>query len=206
MLGWGPVLFGASGPLPHTNYVKADPWGTPLWLWSHTTAMQGSNVEGDGRAAGDGAVIQPNPGIMLYDDNHVGNVTSINSSSLCLTLERGGNLEVWSGELSGGRWAVGFLNRSPNSARIGATFNCRSIFKIDILTSNYSHLNFTKLSEAIRWLSYTYLHVLKRNRVYFQRIGRLQRWVLYPSCSTPPNEGEGGVKVLTEAQPSFYFQ
>lgn len=85
-------------------------------------------------------------------------------------------------------------NRNSIIKRSVANCNCRSIFKIDILTSLFDVL-----------LSYTYLHILKRNRVYFQRIGRLQRWVLYPSCSTPPNEG-GGVKVLTEAQPSFYFQ
>lgn len=97
-------------------------------------------------------------------------------------------------------------NRNSIIKRGVANCNCLSIFKIDILTSHLlSYLNFTKLSEAIRWPSYTYLHILKRNCVYFQRIGRLQRWVLYPSCSTPPNEG-GGVKVLTEAQPSFYFQ
>ena len=49
-------------------------------------------------ANGTGAVMQPQPGQVLNDDDHVGHVSKVNSSSVCLTLTRGGNLEVWSGQ------------------------------------------------------------------------------------------------------------
>eukprot|EP01052_Picozoa_sp_SAG31_P030621 SAG31_NODE_3157_length_4610_cov_8.242740_5_plen_338_part_00 len=105
-LTWGNRQFGASGPLPHHIYLQATPWGAPAWRWP------------DALATHEGAALQLPPGINLTDDDHVGGVTQVDSSTMCMSLTRGGNLETWVSEMSGHRLAVAFFNRGIETARV----------------------------------------------------------------------------------------
>ena len=103
-------MFGGSGPLPHTKYVKADPWGDHVWTWPQNDTH------------GAGSTIRPMRGTQLIDDDNVGHVGAVDSGSMCLTLARGGDLEVWQAPLEGGRVAVSLLNRSPRPAAMAVTW------------------------------------------------------------------------------------
>jgi hypothetical protein len=105
-LTWGNRQFGASGPLPHHVYLQATPWATPAWRWP------------DALTTHKGAAVQLPPGINLTDDDHVGGVKQVDSSTLCMALTRGGNLETWVSVLSGHRLAVAFFNRGIETARV----------------------------------------------------------------------------------------
>jgi hypothetical protein len=75
LLGYTNAL-GASGPLPHTHYVKADPWGGSYsWVW-------------DAVSDGTPSQLRPKAGAGLVDDDNVGRVGTVDSGSLCLTLTR----------------------------------------------------------------------------------------------------------------------
>ena len=69
-----------------------------------------------------GAALQLPAGTNLTDDDHVGGVKYVDSSTMCAGLSRGGNLEVWMGELSGHRLAVAFFNRGIETASMTATW------------------------------------------------------------------------------------
>jgi len=89
---------GASGPWPHTRYVDA---ANPM-IWTF-------DLEGLKSPAGGPVMASDTLGI--FDDDLVGGVTV--GGKFCLDLRTGGMLEVWAGPLSGLRWAVALLNRSP---------------------------------------------------------------------------------------------
>ena len=105
-LSWS-AEFGASGPLPFTRHMLIE-------------AQQRMN--GDGCAEGpwtipmDGSPgpIKPATDTPLDSDDHVGGVVPVPASEWCLDVTRGGNLETWTGKLSGGRHVVALLNRSPS--------------------------------------------------------------------------------------------
>eukprot|EP01045_Picozoa_sp_COSAG04_P016205 COSAG04_NODE_1335_length_7178_cov_14.567679_7_plen_1040_part_00 len=122
---------GSSGPLPHTRYVSAAaplassseaskkrsqisaptplqvPWPFSQWVWP--AASQ----------AGGGMIRLP-PGQTMDDNDNAGTVRKVDSGKLCLTLGPSGNLEVWATSLTGGRFGVLLLNRSPVAAAITA--------------------------------------------------------------------------------------
>ena len=102
--------FGASGPVPRATYLKADPWGTPEWSWDLR-----------------GGAMKP-PAAQIFNDNsnvgsNASSVPKINGSEMCVTLMRGGNLEVWTGPLSGGRVVVVLLNRYYKLSAITAEWS-----------------------------------------------------------------------------------
>jgi hypothetical protein len=86
--------FGASGPLPHTRWTN-NGGGT---FFFESTAAAGSALRSTNTQT-------------INDDDNVGHVTK--GGDFCLELSSGSALEVWAGPLSGGRWVVALLNRSP---------------------------------------------------------------------------------------------
>ena len=109
-LTWGGRSLGASGPLPHHIYLAANPYGAPLWEWPEALSTPA------------GAALQLPAGINLTDDDHIGGVQQVDSSTMCVALTRGGNLEVWAGALSGHRLAVALFNRGSDAAAMTATW------------------------------------------------------------------------------------
>ena len=88
---------GASGPWPHTRYLSVDSWnsaGAPFVL--DTTGAPGPIRS---------ALTN------LLDDDLVGGVKQ--GGDFCLDIVTSGMLEVWVGQLSGGRFAAALFNRSP---------------------------------------------------------------------------------------------
>ena len=68
------------------------------------------------------------PASQRFNDNsNVGadpsSVPQVNGSTMCVTLMRGGNLEVWAGPLSGGRTVVVLFNRYYKSSSITAEWS-----------------------------------------------------------------------------------
>jgi Alpha galactosidase A/Alpha galactosidase C-terminal beta sandwich domain/Ricin-type beta-trefoil lectin domain len=103
-LGWN-AQFGASGPLPHSRWLTAnpDPFGGNTFTWNPSAG-------GPARANNDS----------IIDDDCVGHVTS--GGDFCLDAQRAGNLEMWAGPLSGNRFAVALFNRAPAEDTITADF------------------------------------------------------------------------------------
>ena len=56
------------------------------------------------------------------DDDHVGTVKETPAREWCAEAIAVGNLEVWAGPLTGGRFAVGLLNRTPKEANMTVTW------------------------------------------------------------------------------------
>jgi hypothetical protein len=56
------------------------------------------------------------------DLDDIGGVEQVPASAWCEDVTRGGNLETWTGQLSGGRHIVALLNRSPSSKLIKLSF------------------------------------------------------------------------------------
>lgn len=98
--------FGASGPLPHTRYTTG---GGGTWLMNLPAALNGSGTAVQATATD------------IYDDDGVGHVTV--GGDFCLDFSNMGNLEVWAGPLSGGRFALALLNRSPGDDSITVTWD-----------------------------------------------------------------------------------
>lgn len=99
-LGWGlswNAQFGASGPLPHTRWATGTRSSGGLF-WFDPSATTGSLLRARDAAG-------------MIDDDGVGHVTR--GGDYCLTAARAGNLEVWAGPLTHGRYVVVLLNRSP---------------------------------------------------------------------------------------------
>lgn len=97
--------FGASGPLPHTRYITGWSWASAsTWVLDYPSFVNGSGSSIQA-AAND-----------IANDNQVGNVTI--GGDFCLDLSTMGNLEVWAGPLTGGRYAVALSNRSPGDDTI----------------------------------------------------------------------------------------
>jgi hypothetical protein len=105
-LGWLDS-FGGSGPLPHTRYITS--LETAEWL-GNALALR-STAGGTLRAAAHA----------LTDDDAVGG-TFRSTAPFCLDVGADGNLEVWAGPLSGGRFAVSLFNRAAVTATITADF------------------------------------------------------------------------------------
>ena len=101
-LGFGNDQYG-SGPLPHTRWMA----GGNAFFKFDSTAAAGSSIESS--YAG------------IFDNDSVGHAES-SSSPFCLELSPSSSLEVWASALSGVRWAVGLLNRSPSSDNITVDF------------------------------------------------------------------------------------
>lgn len=57
----------------------------------------------------------------IIDDDNIGHVST--GGAFCLEMSSLSSLEVWSGLLSGPRWAVALFNRSPSSDTITIDFN-----------------------------------------------------------------------------------
>ena len=93
--------------MPHSRYIVNG--------GSHSFTFDAS--------AKDGSPISPSAGGSVIDDDNVGNVRHVSGEDYCLDVAEGGNLEVWTAPLSGGRHAVGLLNRSPSSAKISASWD-----------------------------------------------------------------------------------
>jgi hypothetical protein len=104
-MGWV-VKKGASGPWPHTQYVMHRPGSR--WSLSQSRVQAGFAI-----IAADSASI--------FDDNLVGKVAV--GGDFCLDVVPPGQLEVWSGLLSGGRFAVSLFNRSPSASSITVNFS-----------------------------------------------------------------------------------
>ena len=79
-----------------------------------------THVDGLGEPDG-GSVIRLTSGEQYQDNDNVGSTRTIDSGDMCLALGHGGNLEVWTAPVSGGR-AVALLNRSPVPAAITASW------------------------------------------------------------------------------------
>ena len=101
----------ATGPAPFTRYLVAAPAegvaaeqeaGRAQWIFDNKRVV-----------AADSTAV---PG-----DNNVGGARQVGGVH-CLDLAAG-QLEVWAGPLTGGRFAVSLFNRSPASAPITATFS-----------------------------------------------------------------------------------
>jgi hypothetical protein len=110
-LTWGNRQLGASGPLPHHVYLQANPYGAVAWRWPEAAL-----------ASPAGTALQLPSGTNLTDDDHTGGVREVDSSTMCMALTRGGNLEVWVGELSGHRLAVALFNRGIEVAAMSASW------------------------------------------------------------------------------------
>lgn len=95
-----------SGPVPHSCYLTN---GGPEAFTFDASAKGGSPIS-------------PHPGSMIIDDDAVGSSHTVGGSRFCLDVALGGNLEAWTAPLSGGRHAVGLLNRSPSKAKIAASW------------------------------------------------------------------------------------
>eukprot|EP01047_Picozoa_sp_COSAG01_P061120 COSAG01_NODE_7588_length_3137_cov_2.868334_1_plen_457_part_00 len=109
-IGWSGTKFGSSGPLPHSSYLSANPWGTYPWTWDRS-----------------GGEMKP-PAQSQFNDNsnvesNVSAVPKISGSKMCVTLQRGGNLEVWTGPLSSGRVVVVLFNRYYKTSAITAEWS-----------------------------------------------------------------------------------
>jgi len=120
-----PILWdstaGASGPLPHTRYTGASPMEADV---GDVDAWYFSSPNGSEHPSG-AHWLQPSmrhwptaDGGTILDDDHVGTVEETPAKEWCAEAMAVGNLEVWSGPLTGGRIAVGLLNRSPKEANI----------------------------------------------------------------------------------------
>lgn len=106
-IGSNGAKFGSSGALPRSSYLTANPWGTHPWTWDLS-----------------GSAMKP-PAESQFNDNsnvelNVSAVPKINGSKMCVTLQRGGNLEVWTGPLSDGRMVVVLFNRYYKASAITA--------------------------------------------------------------------------------------
>jgi hypothetical protein len=75
-LTWGNRQFGASGPLPHHIYLQANPWGNTPWHWPEALTTMA------------GAALQLPAGVKLTDDDHIGGVKQVDSSTMCVALTR----------------------------------------------------------------------------------------------------------------------
>ena len=103
-LGWC-TAHGASGPLPHTRYLT-------------TAAAPGAAAwEGDAAAlrSPTGSALRAAAGARLPEGS--------GSGPWCLEATAEGQLEVWAGPLTGGRFAVALFNRAAAPAPITATFS-----------------------------------------------------------------------------------
>ena len=100
-----------SGPVPHSRYV----------MIRVTDGTNEFSFDPSLSAAG-GSTIRLIAGSRVYDDDSIGHSRSAPSEGFCLDVALGGNLEVWTAPLTGGRLAVGLFNRSPASASIVATW------------------------------------------------------------------------------------
>ena len=113
-LSWS-AEFGASGPLPFTRHMLIE-------------AQQRMNGRGCAEGpwtmpmGGSPGPIKPATDTPLDSDDHVGGVMPVSASEWCLDVTRGGNLETWTGELSGGRHVVALLNRSPSAEKMTLSF------------------------------------------------------------------------------------
>ena len=131
-LGWLDS-FGGSGPLPHTRYVTASE--TAAWL-GDARALR-STTGGTLRAAAH----------ELTDDDAVGG-TFRSTAPFCLDARADGNLEVWAGPLTGGRYAVSLFNRAAVTATITADFasfnaSTTSAFAVHDIWANADRGSFT---------------------------------------------------------------
>jgi alpha-galactosidase len=100
--------FGASGPLPHSQWLQS---GCPAYLncpWQFNPAAPMAVR----------STISPVSSPVI-DDDHVGNATNkVNGSEFCLDVSRVGNIELWYAPMSGGKHAVAIINRSPANQQI----------------------------------------------------------------------------------------
>lgn len=85
--------FGSSGPIPHSRWTKT---GGGTFLFNPNSTI-GSTLKSTNHA--------------IIDDDNMGHVTV--GGEFCLELSSAGALEVWVGELSGGRSVAALFNRSP---------------------------------------------------------------------------------------------
>lgn len=116
-LGWD-NSWGASGPLPHTRYLTA------------TGTAEESQWVGEVGVKG-GSLQAHTP--WVYDDDAIGGGSQASTHPFCLDATADGQLEVWGGPLTGGRFAVALFNRAAVDAPITATFstfNATGTFKV----------------------------------------------------------------------------
>ena len=105
--GYDSSTFG-SGPVPHSRYMVIQGQGDFEFDLSLST--------------GEGGTISPKSGSKILDDDNVGSAKEVNGSTYCLDVALGGNLEVWTAPLTGGRVVVALFNRSPAAANVTATW------------------------------------------------------------------------------------
>ncbi len=108
-LGWCSAA-GASGPLPHTRYLTAAaPAGAAAWAGEAAALASGAG----------GALRAAAPSVL---DTDALRAAAPAAGPWCLDATADGQLEVWAGPLTGGRWAVALFNRAAADAPITATF------------------------------------------------------------------------------------
>eukprot|EP00040_Diaphanoeca_grandis_P029876 m.175804 g.175804 ORF g.175804 m.175804 type:complete len:713 (-) comp31831_c0_seq2:101-2239(-) len=94
--------FGESGPVPHSRWVQSGGNTFTLDLSATSTSIESTDTTN------------------IIDDDNVGNVTK--GGRFCLELNSASSLEVWAGLLSGPKWAVALVNRSPSTDTISVDF------------------------------------------------------------------------------------
>jgi hypothetical protein len=109
-IGCNGAKFGSSGPLPRSSYLTANMWGTHSWIWDLSGGAMKPPVQSE---FNDNSNVEAN----------VSAVPKISGSKMCVTLQRGGNLEVWTGPLSGGRAVVVLFNRYYKPSAITAEWS-----------------------------------------------------------------------------------
>ena len=82
-------------------------WAIGGTFWFDATASSGSPLRSTNTRT-------------ITDDDNTGTVTA--GGDFCLELSSAAALEVWAGPLSGGRWVVALLNRSPAADDITVDF------------------------------------------------------------------------------------
>lgn len=109
-IGYSGAKFGSSGPLPRSSYLTANPWGVHPWSWD----LSGSPMKPQAQSQ-----FNDNSNV----ESNVSAVPKVSGSKMCVALQRGGNLEVWTGPLSEGRVVVVLFNRYYKASAITAEWS-----------------------------------------------------------------------------------
>lgn len=96
---------GASGPVPHSRYISADPGRSPASSWLR------QSVRGPGPGAAFQLMHSDRTGVR--DDDKAGALSF--GGDWCLDLAQDADSEVWAGPLADEKWAVALLNRHPTA-------------------------------------------------------------------------------------------
>jgi hypothetical protein len=116
-LGYGNG-FGATGPLPHTQWIASSNSASTSRFYFNLTAAGNGGVTG---VSGGGSQVMSVDTTGFIDDDNTGTV--VRGGEFCLELNHGSALETWAGPLSGWEYAVALFNRSPSADTISVEFS-----------------------------------------------------------------------------------